>query len=153
MLDKISVVLIGTSHPGNIGSAARAMKVMGLTNLVLVDPACEIDEKSIALAAGAADVVANAKIVKTLDEAVADSAEYWEIPRMPIIDRCILRLATYELFYLIDIPAAVTINEAIELAKDFSTGESAKFINAILDKVKNLAEDMTQIEDLQTIEN
>ncbi|PSW02137.1 tRNA (cytosine(32)/uridine(32)-2'-O)-methyltransferase TrmJ [Photobacterium lipolyticum] len=72
MLDKISVVLIGTSHPGNIGSAARAMKVMGLTNLVLVDPACEIDEKSIALAAGAADVVANAKIVKTLDEAVAD---------------------------------------------------------------------------------
>jgi len=72
MLDKISVVLIGTSHPGNIGSAARAMKVMGLTNLVLVDPACEIDEKSIALAAGAADIVANAKIVKTLDEAVAD---------------------------------------------------------------------------------
>lgn len=72
MLDKISIVLIGTSHPGNIGSAARAMKVMGLTNLVLVDPACEIDEKAIALAAGAADIIANAKIVKTLDEAVAD---------------------------------------------------------------------------------
>ena len=72
MLDKISVVLIGTSHPGNIGSAARAMKVMGLTNLVLVDPACEIDAKSLALAAGAADVVTNAKIVKTLDEAIAD---------------------------------------------------------------------------------
>ncbi|PSW63060.1 tRNA (cytosine(32)/uridine(32)-2'-O)-methyltransferase TrmJ [Photobacterium kishitanii] len=72
MLDKIRVVLIGTSHPGNIGSAARAMKVMGLTNLVLVDPACEIDSHTIALAAGAADVVENAKIVKTLDEAVAD---------------------------------------------------------------------------------
>ncbi|PSV25556.1 MULTISPECIES: tRNA (cytosine(32)/uridine(32)-2'-O)-methyltransferase TrmJ [unclassified Photobacterium] len=72
MLDKIRVVLVGTSHPGNIGSAARAMKVMGLTNLVLVDPACEIDGHTIALAAGAADVVENAKIVKTLDEAVAD---------------------------------------------------------------------------------
>ncbi|MGF1829507.1 tRNA (cytosine(32)/uridine(32)-2'-O)-methyltransferase TrmJ [Photobacterium angustum] len=72
MLDKIRVVLVGTSHPGNIGSAARAMKVMGLTNLVLVDPACEIDSHTIALAAGAADVVENAKIVKTLDEAVAD---------------------------------------------------------------------------------
>lgn len=72
MLDKISVVLIGTSHPGNIGSAARAMKVMGLTNLVLVDPACEIDEKSYALAAGAADIVENATIVSTLDEAIAD---------------------------------------------------------------------------------
>lgn len=72
MLDKIRVVLVGTSHPGNIGSAARAMKVMGLTNLVLVDPACEIDGHTIALAAGAADVVENATIVKTLDEAVAD---------------------------------------------------------------------------------
>lgn len=72
MLDKIRVVLVGTSHPGNIGSAARAMKVMGLTNLVLVDPACEIDSHTIALAAGAADVVENAKIVKTLDEAVSD---------------------------------------------------------------------------------
>ncbi|EAS65394.1 tRNA (cytosine(32)/uridine(32)-2'-O)-methyltransferase TrmJ [Photobacterium angustum] len=72
MLDKIRVVLVGTSHPGNIGSAARAMKVMGLTNLVLVDPACEVDGHTIALAAGAADVVENAKIVKTLDEAVAD---------------------------------------------------------------------------------
>jgi len=88
----------------------------------------------------------------TIDEAVADSAEHWEIPRMPIIDRCILRLATYELFYLIDIPPAVTINEAIELAKDFSTGESGKFINAILDKVKNLAEGMAPIEDLQTVD-
>ncbi|MGF1680555.1 tRNA (cytosine(32)/uridine(32)-2'-O)-methyltransferase TrmJ [Photobacterium minamisatsumaniensis] len=72
MLDKISVVLIGTSHPGNIGSAARAMKVMGLTNLVLVDPACEVDDKSYALAAGAADIVKNAKIVSTLDEAISD---------------------------------------------------------------------------------
>ncbi|GHA46529.1 tRNA (cytidine/uridine-2'-O-)-methyltransferase TrmJ [Photobacterium aphoticum] len=72
MLDKISVVLVGTSHPGNIGSAARAMKVMGLTRLILVAPLCEIDETTYALAAGAGDVVSNAKIVPTLDEAIAD---------------------------------------------------------------------------------
>ncbi|MDV5171398.1 tRNA (cytosine(32)/uridine(32)-2'-O)-methyltransferase TrmJ [Photobacterium rosenbergii] len=72
MLDKVSVVLVGTSHPGNIGSAARAMKVMGLTNLVLVDPACEIDETTHALAAGASDIVEQAKIVSSLDEAIAD---------------------------------------------------------------------------------
>ncbi|MGF1688110.1 tRNA (cytosine(32)/uridine(32)-2'-O)-methyltransferase TrmJ [Photobacterium japonica] len=72
MLEKISVVLVGTSHPGNIGSAARAMKVMGLTRLILVSPACEIDETTYALAAGAADIVANAKVVSTLDEAIAD---------------------------------------------------------------------------------
>lgn len=88
----------------------------------------------------------------TIDKAIADCAEHWEIHRMPIIDRCILRLATYELFYLIDIPPAVTINEAVELAKDFSTAESSKFVNAILDKAKDLAEDMAQIEDLQTVD-
>ncbi|MFA0698064.1 TrmH family RNA methyltransferase, partial [Vibrio sp. 10N.222.49.C9] len=60
MLQNVKVVLVGTSHPGNIGSAARAMKVMGLTQLVLVDPQCEIDEQTMALAAGADDVVNNA---------------------------------------------------------------------------------------------
>ena len=50
MLHNVKVVLVGTSHSGNIGSAARAMKVMGLTNLVLVDPQCSVDEQTIALA-------------------------------------------------------------------------------------------------------
>ncbi|MBD8514335.1 tRNA (cytosine(32)/uridine(32)-2'-O)-methyltransferase TrmJ [Photobacterium sp. WH24] len=72
MLDQIRVVLVGTSHSGNIGSAARAMKVMGLSQLVLVEPACEIDGQAIALAAGAADIVENARIVNSLDEAIAD---------------------------------------------------------------------------------
>ena len=72
MLSNVKVVLVGTSHSGNIGSAARAMKVMGLTSLVLVDPQCEIDEQTTALAAGAADIAQNAQIVSTLEEAVAD---------------------------------------------------------------------------------
>lgn len=72
MLNNVKVVLVGTSHPGNIGSAARAMKVMGLTNLVLVDPQCEVDDQTIALAAGAADIAQNAKIVATLSDAVED---------------------------------------------------------------------------------
>lgn len=72
MLNNIRIVLIGTSHSGNIGSAARAMKVMGLTDLVLVAPQCERDEQAIALAAGAADIVENATVVSTLEEAIAD---------------------------------------------------------------------------------
>jgi N utilization substance protein B len=76
----------------------------------------------------------------TINQAIIACAEHWEIHRMPIIDRCILRLAAYELFYVMDVPPAVTINEAVELAKDFSTEESAKFINAILDKIKDLVE-------------
>jgi tRNA (cytidine32/uridine32-2'-O)-methyltransferase len=71
MLENIRIVLVNTSHTGNIGSAARAMKTMGLSQLVLVDPVSAPDGKSIALAAGAGDVLANANIVSTLSEAVA----------------------------------------------------------------------------------
>ncbi len=72
MLDKVKIVLVGTSHPGNIGSAARAMKVMGLRRLVLAEPQCEVNEQTLALASGAADVVHNAQVVASLEEAVAD---------------------------------------------------------------------------------
>ncbi|MDR9829768.1 tRNA (cytosine(32)/uridine(32)-2'-O)-methyltransferase TrmJ [Vibrio sp. FNV 38] len=72
MLDRVKIVLVGTSHAGNIGSAARAMKVMGLSNLVLVDPQCERDGQTTALAAGASDVAMNAAVVSTVEEAVAD---------------------------------------------------------------------------------
>lgn len=72
MLDNVRIILIGTSHPGNIGSAARAMKTMGLSNLVLVDPECSVDGKSVALSAGASDVLKNHKVFATLDEAIAD---------------------------------------------------------------------------------
>ncbi|MFA4728500.1 tRNA (cytosine(32)/uridine(32)-2'-O)-methyltransferase TrmJ [Vibrio vulnificus] len=74
MLDKVKVVLVGTSHSGNIGSAARAMKVMGLSQLVLVQPECEVDAQAIALASGAADIALNALVVNSLEEAVADCA-------------------------------------------------------------------------------
>jgi len=72
MLENVRIILIGTSHPGNVGSAARAMKTMGLTKLVLVMPECEIDGKSIALSAGASDVLKNHQVCNSLDEAIAD---------------------------------------------------------------------------------
>lgn len=72
MLENIRIVLVNTSHTGNIGSAARAMKTMGLSNLYLVDPEQAPDGKASALAAGAGDVLGNARTVATLEEAVAD---------------------------------------------------------------------------------
>lgn len=67
------VVLVGTSHSGNIGAAARAMKTMGLTGLDLVAPECEVDEQALAMAAGARDVVESAVIHETLAGALAES--------------------------------------------------------------------------------
>ncbi|WP_439827649.1 tRNA (cytosine(32)/uridine(32)-2'-O)-methyltransferase TrmJ [Aeromonas enteropelogenes] len=72
MLDQIRIVLVNTSHTGNMGSAARAMKTMGLTQMVLVDPQALPDGNANALAAGASDILANARVVSTLDEAIAD---------------------------------------------------------------------------------
>ncbi|HEY5805314.1 MAG TPA: RNA methyltransferase [Lysobacter sp.] len=71
-VDRLRIVLVGTQHPGNIGSAARAMKTMGLTRLVLVAPEKAPSVESYALAAGADDVLAGATTCATLAEAVAD---------------------------------------------------------------------------------
>lgn len=72
ILDHIQIVLVETSLPANIGSAARAMKTMGLSHLRLVEPKHPLNEDAFALAAGAKDLLENAKTFATFDEAVAD---------------------------------------------------------------------------------
>lgn len=72
MLENIRIVLVNTSHPGNIGGTARAMKNMGLTDLALVNPNDPLGGKSVARATNAVDVLENASIHATLDEAIAD---------------------------------------------------------------------------------
>ena len=71
-LANIRVVLVETSHPGNLGAAARAMKVMGLADLALVNPKCEIDNEARARASGAVDVLEHAVIHASLDAALFD---------------------------------------------------------------------------------
>lgn len=71
MLEDIRIVLVETTHPGNIGAAARAMKNMGLTRLFLVKPHHYPDHQAIARAAGAGDVLEDARICDSLDQAVA----------------------------------------------------------------------------------
>ena len=71
-----------------------------------------------------------------IDNRVIDAAENWSLSRMPIVDRNILRLATYEMLYEPDVPLSVTINEAVEMAKDFGgEDESPKFVNGVLGKI------------------
>ena len=70
-----------------------------------------------------------------IDKVVERHADNWELSRMAMIDRNILRFATYELLYLADVPPKVTLNEAVNLAKKFSQEESGKFVNGVLDKI------------------
>ena len=69
---KIKIVLIETSHPGNIGSAARAMKTMGFSNLFLVNPKCEINDISYAMASNAGEILDNLIISDDLPNAIGD---------------------------------------------------------------------------------
>lgn len=75
MLSNIRIVLVHTFHPGNIGATARAMKTMGLTQLVLVNPRAFPDEEATRLAAGATDVLDNARCVSTLEDALQDCVQ------------------------------------------------------------------------------
>jgi N utilization substance protein B len=71
-----------------------------------------------------------------IDEKIQHYTENWELPRIAAVDRNILRLAIYEMLHRDDIPPVVSINEAVDIAKKFSTRESGAFVNGILDRLK-----------------
>ncbi len=73
--------------------------------------------------------------IKEIDMLIEKFAENWALNRMAVVDRNILRFATYEIFYRDDIPSAVTINEALEIAKKYSSSESVPFLNGVLDRL------------------
>jgi N utilization substance protein B len=70
-----------------------------------------------------------------IDELMASAAVGWEVSRMPVLDRTILRLATWELMDRPDVPVAVVIDEAVELAKQYSTEQSGSFVNGVLSTI------------------
>lgn len=71
-----------------------------------------------------------------IDAKIRGLADNWDFERLAVVDRNILRLAIYEMLFRPEIPPVVSINEAIEIAKKFSTEESGKFVNGLLDKIK-----------------
>lgn len=74
--------------------------------------------------------------LKEIDVILSRSTQNWQIKRMAVVDRNVLRMATFELLYMDDIPSKVSINEAINLAKKYGDHESGKFTNGILDRIK-----------------
>lgn len=72
----------------------------------------------------------------TIDEAIGRYAEHWSLKRMGVVDRNVLRIALYELMFRPEVPPAVVINEAIDIAKYFSNSESGRFVNGILDRAR-----------------
>ncbi|MFT3854591.1 MAG: transcription antitermination factor NusB [Ilumatobacteraceae bacterium] len=98
--------------------AAQVMPIDGLTTLLVDGTAAHRDE---------------------LDEVIAANAHGWTLKRMPAIDLTVLRIASFELFHRPDVPTAVVLDEAIELAKRFSTDDSGRFVNGVLASVAKIA--------------
>ncbi len=73
--------------------------------------------------------------ITAIDEKISEYATNWQLKRMAVIDRNVMRLGLFELQYSTDIPPKVAINEAVELAKKYGDMESSKFVNGILDKI------------------
>ena len=73
--------------------------------------------------------------VTELDKLIGQYAENWTVSRMAVIDRNVLRIAVYELLHLADVPARVTMNEAIDIVKRFGDDQSGAFVNGILDEL------------------
>lgn len=82
--------------------------------------------------------------VGAIDPLIAAAADNWRLERMALVDRLVLRLAVYELLHEPETPPAVVINEALELARTFSTDESVGFINGVLDGIRKKMEEERQ---------
>ena len=79
--------------------------------------------------------------LKRIDQLIGSTLENWSMHRLSSVDKAILRCAVYELFYRTDIPVKVTINEAVEIAKKYGAADSSKFINGVLDKIREDLDD------------
>lgn len=100
----------------------------------ILAPRYTMDEKTDEFARGLAR--GTMERVKELDERIQAVAENWELKRMAVVDRNLLRMASYELLFCPETPASVIIDEALEIAKTFSAEDSPRFLNGILDKIK-----------------
>ena len=100
----------------------------------------ESQDTSVALRPFALELVEGTTAhLAAIDTILQNTSKNWQLHRMPVVDLSILRCATYEILYLDDIDPATSINEAIEIAKSYSTPDSPKFINGILDNIQKSA--------------
>ncbi len=115
-------------------SRRSGARIEALKALYMSEITGEYDKKE--MSPFACEIVDGIRLhLNEIDEKIESFSENWKLFRMPIIDRCILRIACYEILYCPEIPGSVTINEAVELAKKFGGEDSGAFINGVLDRI------------------
>lgn len=100
-----------------------------IENAQLVPETQGLDEYALMLLDGTKEKL------EAIDELIDSASDNWMLDRMPVVDRSLLRLTTYEMRYVDDVPVSVSINEAVNLAKEFGGDDSPRFINGILGRI------------------
>jgi N utilization substance protein B len=80
-----------------------------------------------------------------IDDVLSEHSEGWSLQRMPAVDRAVLRMGLYELLWATDVPDAVVIDEAVELAKSLSTDDSPRFVNGVLGRIAGIADQLRAV--------
>jgi transcription antitermination protein NusB len=118
---------------GRRGARERALELLYESELKDQDVGELLSELPVAPQPYAADLAAGvAHHRDAIDELITKHAIDWALDRMPVVDRALLRMATFELGWRPDVPTSVVISEAVELAKSFSTDDSSGFVNGML---------------------
>lgn len=107
-------------------------KLTGLTDLAIPDIEDGTEE---ALEFAGRLVSGVLSDLERIDAAISEASEHWDIPRMGIVDLTVLRIGVYELLERRDTSVSVIINEAVEIARKFSSGECGRFVNGVLDRI------------------
>lgn len=108
--------------------------IAGVRDLQLRPPVADRDALAVQLAQG------TARTLNRIDPMIAEAATNWRLERLAVIDRLVLRLAVYELLERPEVPPAVVINEALELARTFSGPDAVRFVNGVLDAIRKRLE-------------
>jgi N utilization substance protein B len=132
-------------RPGGVGSRREAReRALGLlyeAETKGIDGASVIEAQPVAVEEFATDLVLGvSEHADDLHALLGRHARVWDVARMPVIDRTLLRMAAYELLHRPDVPRNVVINEAVELAKRYSTDDSGRFVNGMLSAIAAEAE-------------
>jgi N utilization substance protein B len=94
----------------------------------------QYDEETLSFARGL--IEGSVHNSRTIDDAIKKQLEHWDLERLSYVDRAILRFSTFSLFFQDDVPDTVIINEAVDLAKQFGTDDSYRFVNGVLDGIR-----------------
>jgi N utilization substance protein B len=115
------------------GARERVLSLLYEADSKQVEPSVVLDELPVAPNQFVIDVVRGVELEqRRIDELIAAHAIGWSVHRMPVVDRALLRMATYELLARPDVPTGAVISEAVELATQYSTEESGRFVNGVL---------------------